>query len=46
MKLLLGALCIALTGCAGYDTAIALDYTGKDGRSIGGKVTLSKQHGK
>tara|TARA_R110000868_G_scaffold45398_1_gene150634 strand:+ start:986 stop:1126 length:141 start_codon:yes stop_codon:yes gene_type:complete len=46
MKLLLIALCLALAGCAGYDTTIALDYTGKDGRSIGTKVTLSKQHGK
>lgn len=43
---LLNALFYALSGCAGYDTSVALDYTAKDGRSIGTKVTLSKQHGK
>lgn len=44
--LLLLALAWLLTGCAGYDTTVALDYTAKDGRSIGTQVTLSKRHGK
>lgn len=42
----LNALFFALSGCAGYDTSVALDYTSKDGRSIGTKVTLSKQYQK
>jgi hypothetical protein len=33
-------------GCAGMDTTIALDYTGKDGRSIGTSIRLSRPFAK
>ena len=44
--ILLLTLAWLLSGCAGWDTSVALEYTGKDGRSIGTQVTLSKRHGK
>lgn len=40
--ILLNALFFALSGCAGYDTTISLDYTGKSGRSIGTSVRLNR----